>query len=133
MENATKALIIAASVLIVIILVISSIRILSSTRGLGDQTNTVSAGAKANVFNSQFTPYLGKNVSGIQTKTGINKRIANNLDNSNYTISVMYENTMKNPQDIYASINNSYTYYIRVTPNGYDNGYISCISITENP
>lgn len=60
MENASKALLIAASVLIAIALIAIGIKILSSTSGVTKQVDQVSSSLEASIFNSQFTKYEGE-------------------------------------------------------------------------
>ena len=62
MENATKALIIAASILIAIVLIGVGIKILGATKGTVVQTQEVTSAAEVSVFNSQVTQYFGDNV-----------------------------------------------------------------------
>lgn len=60
MENATKALLIAASVLIAIILIAVGIKILGTIKPTVDQVGKVSTTLEVSVYNSQFTQYEGK-------------------------------------------------------------------------
>ena len=90
MENATKALLIAASVLVVIILIAISIRILSSTSGVTNQVDTVSSNLETSMFNSQFSSIAGSNVSGTQVKSLISKVIVNNAQNSQHPTNQIY-------------------------------------------
>lgn len=87
MENATKALLIAASVLIVIVLISVGIKLLSSTSGVSDQVDSVSGTMASSVFNSQFTTYFSKSTSGKQAKALISKIIANNASIGGNSIS----------------------------------------------
>lgn len=59
MENATKALIIAAAVLIAIALIALGIRILSSTKGTTEQVDRVATELEISIYNSQFTKFEG--------------------------------------------------------------------------
>lgn len=59
MENATKALLIAGSVLIAIVLIAVGIKILGSTSGVTEQVGQVSNSLEASIFNSQYTQYEG--------------------------------------------------------------------------
>ena len=81
MENATKALLIAASVLIVIVLIAVGIKILSSASGVTNEVGKVSEAMEASIFNSQFINYEGIQ-TGTQLKELLNKVSVNNRKNS---------------------------------------------------
>lgn len=82
MENASKALLIAASVLIVILLIAFGISIFRSGQGTGDALEvTMSATEKAS-FNSKFTSYCGTNKSAAQAKALAQVIISNNATNT---------------------------------------------------
>lgn len=80
MENATKALLIAAAVLIAIVLIAVGIRILSSTSGTVDQVESLSTTMETSIFNSQYTQYDGK-----QTGTAV-KKLINQAKTYNATV-----------------------------------------------
>lgn len=61
MENASKALLIAAAVLIVILLIALGMRIFNSTGDSSGQAEDLSASTQMQTFNAQFTGYLGTN------------------------------------------------------------------------
>lgn len=154
MENATKALLIAASVLIVIILIAVSIKILGSTRNVPESVNTVSSDIGASMFNSQFENYFGLNVSGSQVKTLLSKITTNNNTNAEHKVFVNFypldhsdisahhlNDNNKNIQllqTITLRINNNSSYSVKVNSTcdtyaqGYNNGYIACIDIKES-
>lgn len=82
MENATKALLIAGSVLIAILLIAMGMKIFTSTEGTtGATTATMDATAIA-TFNNQFTNYLNKTLTVNQCATLIQKMIASNATNT---------------------------------------------------
>ena len=60
MENATKALIIASAVLIVLVLIGVSLKVLGSTRGVTEQVDASATVMEASVFNSQFLKFEGE-------------------------------------------------------------------------
>lgn len=156
MENATKALLIAASVLIVIILIAVSIKILGSASGVSDQVDTVSSSLESSMFNSQFTSYFGDRVPGSQAKSLVSKIIINNSQNPNHVVlcnilekqsgswtRIGAAHTKDQPnisglQNIYNLIDDNAVYKIGVayncghygSTNGYHtDGYIACIAI----
>ncbi len=80
MENASKALLIAGSILIVILLIAVGMMVFG-----GAQSNIEGSIASMNsqekeAFNSQFTMYQGTKKSATNTKTLLNKLIANNTN-----------------------------------------------------
>lgn len=81
MENATKALLIAAAVLIAIVLIAMGIKLLSSTQGAMNQSGEVSSDLEASIFNAKFEAYEGKAVKGSQVKQLARKVIQNNEAN----------------------------------------------------
>ena len=78
MENATKALIIAGAVLIAILLISLGIAIFKSTSGVEKNVEATAGTMAASTFNSQFTSYIGKNLTSAQLKSLASKIIANN-------------------------------------------------------
>ena len=64
MENATKALLIAAAVLVVIILIAFGMRIVSTSSGTQDQADATMNSTKAQAFNQKFEAYKGNRVNG---------------------------------------------------------------------
>lgn len=77
MENATKALLIAGSVLIAIVLIAVGLRILQSTSGTVDQVESVSTSMEISIFNSQYTQYAG-NIKGTELRALLQKIFINN-------------------------------------------------------
>ena len=63
MENASKALLIAASVLIVILLIAFGMKIFNSTSGTGEQVEGVMKTTEITMFNNKFMAYVGQNKS----------------------------------------------------------------------
>lgn len=61
MENATKALLIAAGVLVVIVLIALGVSLLNSGSEVTGQTRAVAQSSAVQIFNAQFTSYLGEN------------------------------------------------------------------------
>lgn len=82
MENASKALLISASVLIAIILIAVGIRILGTVKPTVDQVGKVSTSLEVSIFNSQFTKYEGMQ-KGSQVKALLRLIRQNNINNSN--------------------------------------------------
>lgn len=69
MENASKALLIAGSVLVVILLIAMGVRVLNSTQGTTDATQTTMQATEIAMFNNKFTQYTGDNKKYAQVKS----------------------------------------------------------------
>lgn len=78
MENATKALLIAGSVLIAILLITMGIKIFSSTKDTVDSTQTVMDSTAKSMIINQFSPYVGDNKTASEVRTLMNKILAYN-------------------------------------------------------
>lgn len=92
MENATKALLIAASVLIAILLIAMGVRIFSSTTGTVDSAQSTMDATAITTFNSQFAGYLNKPITQSQCATLIQKMIASNATNKSHQVTFNGEN-----------------------------------------
>lgn len=82
MENASKALIIAGSVLIAILIISLGLFIFKSTEGTTDQTKKLGETLEVQQFNSQFLKYCGDSVKGSQVRTLCEVIIAHNANSS---------------------------------------------------
>lgn len=102
MENASKALIIAGSVLIAILVISLGLLIFKSTQGTTDQTQELGKTLEVQQFNSQFLKYCGTSVKGSQVRTLCEVIIAHNA-NSDNKVSI---NTKSDATDI-SNIRNS--------------------------
>lgn len=78
MENATKALLIAGSVLIAILLITMGIKIFSSTKGTVDSAQTVMESTSTAIIMNQFSPYIGENIPTSKVIEFLNKAAAYN-------------------------------------------------------
>lgn len=87
MENASKALLIAASILIAIILIAFAVKTISSTKGTQDSLDQTMTAAEIAMFNNKFLAYVGENKSPTEVKSLLNLVIANN-STSPYKISI---------------------------------------------
>lgn len=126
MENATKALLIAASVLIVIVLIAVGIKILSSTQGVTNEVDKVSGAVAISTHNSQFTDYEGTQ-TGAQVKALLNKAAATHRNGSLHKVNVNEYTDADSIATYRASINVKSTYTVTVS---YDSeGYVNKINI----
>lgn len=88
MENASKALLIAASILIVIILIAFGMKTLNSTKGTQDSVQTTMDGTEKASFNNKFTAYCGTNKSAAQAKALANVVVSNNAT-TDWTVKIV--------------------------------------------
>ena len=82
MENATKALLIAGSILVVILLIAMGLRIFNTSKGTTEAAQTTMSSTSVTMFNSQFIMHSGNNKSKSEVKEIVNKIIANNSSSS---------------------------------------------------
>lgn len=82
MENASKALLIAGSVLIVILLIAVGMKIFNSTAGTTGAVEGTMASTEIAMFNNKFTPYIGDNKTVNEAIALVNKVMANNSTNT---------------------------------------------------
>ena len=130
MENASKALLIAASVLIVILLIAMGVRVFNSTSGTADSLEGTMVTAEASQFNSKFTGYIGTK-SKSQVISLLNQVIANNATNSRHPISIK---NSSNTVDVATFLNTvangtKTTYAVTISSTDFTNGYITTINI----
>lgn len=78
MENASKALLIAASILVVIILIALGMKTLNATKDTQDSVETTMEGTEMASFNNKFTSYFGNNKSAAQAKALASVVVSNN-------------------------------------------------------
>lgn len=89
MENATKALLIAAAVLIVILLIAFGMRIFNSTSDVGSRAETQAASTAVQAFNGQFSGFEGT-ISGTAIRNLQTAVAVSNQKNSSHQISISY-------------------------------------------
>ena len=147
MENASKALLIAGGILIVLLLLSFAILTLSSTSGLSDQRKNIHMTQEAISSNSRFSSYFGKKISGTDVISFLQLVIVNNSQTSNPIFiefkqssisSRDHKSTSEELQTIIDNIVRSSYYNINLTsdcsdyPGGYRNtGHYGCITITK--
>lgn len=99
MENASKALLIAASILIVILLIAFGMQTLNSAKGTQDGVKDTMDATEIATFNNKFTAYLGTNKSAKDAKALANAVISNNATNTTNKVSVKVLETNCNADD----------------------------------
>ena len=138
MENASKALLIAASVLIVILLIAFGIRIFSSTSGSADQIEGTMQTTETAMFNNKFTAYFGKNKTKSQVISLVNVVIASNASSSRMVIMTIGNSMDGNSKNLMQNASNlssvdKYEIGIDESTGAIDNGYIYHIKVKKMP
>ena len=154
MENTSKALLISAAVLIVLLLIGVGIKTIDSPSEFIDKSGDNSEITAITSFNSRFTKYLNNSASGTETRAFIQEVLTNNSINPSHIIFLNYypgagtrkasidgtgghQTTPKQIQWIYNQINDNNKYEIYLTKDcgdsvdGYKNGYVACMSIRK--
>lgn len=134
MENATKALLIAGSVLIAIVLIAVGIKILSSTSGVTKEVDNLSSTMEASIFNSRFTQYEGTQ-KGTAVRALYRLVKQNNLTSSNRDIGMYITDgsggsEIEDDSDLQRYVVNNNTYTVSLFDNNND-GYVDTIEILE--
>ena len=132
MENATKALIIAGSVLIAIVLIAIGIKILSSTSNVTKQVDDTSKALEISVFNSQFLQYEGEqNKSQIRALLNLIRQVNTNKETKNQiTIKYSKEGEAQDYDAVRSNINMLSNFERRTISFDYDEaGYINTVII----
>lgn len=145
MENASKALLIAGAVLIVILLIGIGMLIYSKSTGVIDTAASTMNTQEIQSFNSQFTPYEGSQ-KGSSVRAMLSTVIANNgtyASEASKIVGVSFEGAVSisglsnhtnytdssNLSKISSSLNTADTY--KITFVEHNNGLIKTISISK--
>ena len=121
MENASKALLIAGSILIAIILIAVGMKVINSTSGMTNSVDSTMQSTEIANFNNKFISYVGQSKSAAQVRSLLNIVISSNATSSHY-VSI----NGGSAQDMMNNLENK-TYTIKITT--YSSGYVSNISI----
>lgn len=136
MENASKALIIAGSILITIIIISLGIMVFRNMAGTVQEEAKLDKQAKA-AFNSKISPYVGNSISGSQVNALI--QLARTIDQKavtdgdtirRVTISGAGNVSISGSNVIYKNVETGYFY--KVEGNYDNNGLLTIIRITKN-
>lgn len=80
MENATKALLIAAAILVAIVIISIGMVVLNQGSGTSEKAGAAMSDTEKSQFNATFTNYCGNNVNGSQLMELLKKIKASNED-----------------------------------------------------
>ena len=126
MENASKALLIAGAVLIVILLIAVGMKIFNSSSSTADQVDTNMQTVEITTFNNKFLQYEGKQ-SGTQVKALINVVIEHNATDEARKVKVNEETKGNKIADLLKNINSMAEYTVTVTTDP-STGYVNSVS-----
>lgn len=146
MENASKALLIAGAVLIVIVLISVGVLIVNQASGVTDQASDITTSQAVETFNNQFQNYAGIQ-KGSSVKTLLSAIATSNATNNNtsgHMIKVTFTNntaagatpaasTVTDKDTItklVSGVVNSARYQVDLDSRD-DDGYINAITITR--
>ncbi len=120
MENATKALLIAAAVLVAIVIIAMEMGVFNSTTGTIDQYDTTMQSTELTAFNNKFTPYTGGGKSAAQVKALANIVIVHNAKNPHQQVSFQGHKDSANITNCISNLAvGPYTIIIDFDTNGY--------------
>ena len=138
MENASKALLIAGAVLIVILIIGVGMTIFRSASGSFSEATAQMSSQEVEMYNTQFTQYAGKRVIGTNVKALIEKINANNVmysDEKAKTIKLTATGIIKGSSPNFtfdgADASTARFYTVTVTDSDQD-GLVETINITAN-
>lgn len=136
MENASKALLIAGAILIVILLIALGMMVYRGAQGSINKAIGAMSSTEKDIHNAQFEPYIGKNISGSNVRTLLSKVTTNNSNDSNVKVTVKSSKTefgaslnTTEPSGMMGNVNTSAstTYTVKAT---YTDGVITELNIS---
>ena len=119
MENATKALLIAGSILVVILLIAMGLRIFNTTNGTVESAKATMNSTEITMFNNQILPYIGNNKRKNDILNMINKVNAINQTNTQ-KIMIYFGN---------GNVSGDLGYILNWVSNNYDSSKLYKISV----
>lgn len=132
MENASKALLMAASVLIGIILISLMVIMFMNSGNVSSSYDKTISQEEISVFNSNFTKYVGRNLTIHEVKSIIYFAEANGVKvDSDVTSTINISNTLSGAGGIYENTVKERNYKLVITNYDTDTGKISNIQITR--
>lgn len=133
MENASKALLMAAGVLIGILILTLMVTLFLSAREVSSRHDQVKKTEEVEQFNANFTKYVGKDITMHQVITINNfAKIENNkIKSVNVNKSGTFEFEISTTQ-IEEDLKNNKLYYTMEITQIDDDGYVSKVTITKN-
>ena len=131
MENASKALLMAASMLIGIILISLLVIMFRNSGNVSSSYDKTISQEEISVFNSNFTKYVGKNLTIHEVKSIINFAETNGVQvDSDVTSTINISNTLSGAGGTYENTVKERNYKLVIINYDTDTGKISNIKIT---
>ena len=128
MENASKALLIAGAILIVIVLISIGMLIVNSTNDVTEQATTTAQGQAIQTFNSQFTQYEGTQKGSTVKNLYQSVQASNAANRDSGERQVQWNGHAPDPAtDKMSEIKNSAKYTVDLTYGS--DGYVSGITV----
>lgn len=115
MENASKALLIAGSILIVILLIAMGVKVFNSTKGTTDSAKATMDTTTITMFNNKFTQYAGKRQSAAKLRALADIVIAHNAIDETNQVSFMGETDATIIVTRVSELSGFYTIYVKDT------------------
>lgn len=133
MENATKALLIAAAILIAIVVITLGVFVLGKGSTLVKENSDMSE-VEVTTYNSKFEGYCGKNVRGAQVRqliNAVNQHNRTNADDESRQIKITGtgSNAADNTKNDANAIKTGYSYTVK--PDYGQGGLVNQITITQ--
>ena len=136
MENASKALLIAGAILIVIVLISVGMLIVNSTQDMTERAGTTASSQAIQVFNQQFTQYEGTQkgstvkslIQAINASNGAEYTAGGSTAGAGHQITITYTLTGVSGTAGAADIVNTRKY--KITFDTDSEGYINAATIT---
>lgn len=129
MENASKALLIAGAILIVILLIAVGMMVYRGAQGSIQKAIGSMSSTEKDIHNSQFEPFIGNKVSGSNVRSLLSKIITNNSDDNNVKVELTYNGAKAEPDNVMKKISTAASANYKVEPT-YSDGVITAITIT---
>ena len=127
MENATKALLIAAGVLIVILLIAFGMSIFNSTGDTSGQVADASSSQQMQTFNAQFQSYVDRTISGSVLRNLLVTVNTSNSRNPQHPVTVAGTDIVDTSGGYTTTAGNNRTYVITATYGA--DGYLATIAV----
>ena len=131
MENASKALLIAGSILIVILLIAVGMLVYNGAKSTVNKGISSMTSTEKQIHNAQFEPYLGEKISGSNIRNLLSAIMANNGNSENPEVNI--EGAGNDPKVLYAQVDVSVKVTYKAEISEMTNGCITKIIITKNP
>lgn len=133
MENASKALLIAGAILIVILLIAVGMMVYNGAQGSINKAIGQMSTTERDIHNKNFEPYIGNNVSGTNVRALYTRVIANNSgsDGENLEVSINEDPDEGNLSTAMSNISTSARVTYTVTAD-YTDGVITNLKVDQN-